>query len=152
MKNLDTRIYDLDLSLTNSGRFRSNKTVIEPLMLGKVSSKNNILFTNLGKNVDGSGNKIKVKRRSTTALQASKSNMTGQAAHQTDQTDYHRSDRYYNRSDRLNRITQTDLHTLHPSVQPRYPSASRRVNAGSRDRSRHVRCAWCDSYGNTNKH
>ena len=44
--------------------------VIEPLMLGKVSSKNNILFTNLGKNVDGNGNKIKVKRRSTTALQA----------------------------------------------------------------------------------
>ena len=72
--------------------------VIEPLMLGKVSSKNNILITNLGKNVDNSGNKVKVKRRSTTALQASKSNMTGQAAHQTDQTDYHRSDRYYNRS------------------------------------------------------
>ena len=118
--------------------------VIEPLMLGKVSSKNNILITNLGHHVDSSGNKVKAKRRSTTALQASKSNMTGQAAYKTDQTDYHRSDRYYNRSDRLNRITQTDLHTLHPSVQPRYPSASRRVNAGSRDRSRHVRCAWCE--------
>ena len=50
--------------------------IIKPLMLGKVSSKNNILITNLGKNVDNSGNKVKVKRRSTTALQASKSNMT----------------------------------------------------------------------------
>ena len=87
--------------------------VIEPLMLGKVSSKNNIFITILGKNVDSSGNKVKVKRRSTTALQASKSNMTGQATHQTDQTDYHRSDWYYNRSDRLNRIIPTDLHTLH---------------------------------------
>ena len=82
-------------------------------MLGKVSSKNNIFITILGKNVDSSGNKVKVKRRSTTALQASKSNMTGQATHQTDQTDYHRSDRYYNRSDRLNRIIPIDLHTLH---------------------------------------
>ena len=77
MKNLDTRIYDLDLSLTNSGRFRSNKTVIEPLMLGKVSSENDILTTNLGQNVDSSGNKVKVRRRSTTALQELKSNMTG---------------------------------------------------------------------------
>ena len=82
-------------------------------MLGNVSSKNNILITNLGHHVDSSGNKVKVKRRSTTALQASKSNMTGQAAYQTDHTDYHRSDRYYNRSDRLNRIIPTDLHTLH---------------------------------------
>ena len=77
MKNLDTRIYDLDLSLIISGRFRSNKTVIEPLMLGKVSSENDILTTNLGQNVDSSGNKVKVRRRSTTALQALKSNMTG---------------------------------------------------------------------------
>ena len=112
-------------------------------MLGKVLSKNNILITNLGHHVDSSGNKVKAKRRSTTALHASKSNITGQAAYKTDQTDYHRSDRYYNQSDWLNRITQTDLHILHPSVQPRYPSASRLVNAGSRDRSRHVRCAWC---------
>ena len=42
--------------------------VIEPLMLGKVSSKNNIFIAILGKNVDSSGNKVKVKRRSTTAL------------------------------------------------------------------------------------
>ena len=75
--------------------------VIEPLMLGKVSSENDILTTNLGQNVDSSGNKVKVRRRSTTALQALKSNMAGQAAYQTDQTDYHRSDRYYNRSGRL---------------------------------------------------
>jgi len=51
--------------------------VIELLMLGKVSSENDILTTNLGQNVDSSGNKVKVRRRSTTALQALKSNMTG---------------------------------------------------------------------------
>ena len=91
-------------------------------MLGKVSSENDILTTNLGQNVDSSGNKVKVRRRSTTALQALKSNMTGQAAYQTDQIDYHRSDRYYNRSGRLielpRQICTLRTQVCNPGIHP----------------------------------